>query len=69
LIVQDMEGLPFREAVIRMGSGDFLQGFLRMRKKAVMGFTFLDKCFLVIRPVTWKRMNALLGQYGVAVGR
>ena len=46
LIVQDKEGLPFREAVIRIGSDPFLQDFLRMRKKAVMDFTFLDKCFL-----------------------
>ena len=50
LIVQHLEGLPFREAVIRIGSDPFLQDFLRMRKRAVMDFTFLDKCFLVIRP-------------------
>ena len=31
-----------------------------------MDFTFLDKCFGVIRPQTWKRVNELLGQYGVA---
>ncbi len=69
LIVQDMEGLPFREAVIRIGGDGFLQDFLRMRKKAVMDFTFLDKCFLAIRPETWKRVNELLGRYGVAAGR
>jgi len=68
LVVQDMEGLPFREAVIRIGSDDFLQGFLRMRKKAVMDFGFLDKCFLAIRPETWKRGNELLGRYGVGQG-
>jgi IS5 family transposase len=68
LIVQDMEGLPFREAVIRIGGDGFLQDFLRMGKKAVMDFTFLDKCFLAIRPETWKRVNALLGRYGVGQG-
>jgi IS5 family transposase len=68
LIVQDMEGLPFREAVIRIGGDGFLQDFLRMRKKAVMDFTFLDKCFLAIRPETWKRVNELLGRYGVGQG-
>jgi IS5 family transposase len=68
LIVQDKEGLPFREAVIRIGSDPFLQDFLRMRKKAVMDFTFLDKCFLVIRPETWRRVNELLGRYGVRKG-
>jgi IS5 family transposase len=66
LVVQHAEGLPFREAVIRMGGDGFLQDFLRTRKKAVMDFTFLDKCFLAIRPETWKRVNELLGRYGVA---
>ena len=66
LIVQHLEGLPFRDAIIRIGSDPFLQDFLRMRKRPVMDFTFLDKCFLAIEPKTWKRVNELLGQYGVA---
>src|ERR1035438_4297971 len=68
LVVQHIQGLPFRDAVIRIGGDGFLQDFARMRKKAVMDFTFLDKCFLAIRPETWKRINELLGQYGVAQG-
>jgi IS5 family transposase len=68
LIVQDIEGLPFREAVIRMGGDGFLQDFLRMRKKAVMDYSFLDKCSLAIRPETWKRVNEVLGRYGVGQG-
>lgn len=66
LIVQDTEGLPYREAVIRIGSEPFLQDFLRMRKKAVMDFTFLSRCFCVIKPTTWKRVNEVLGRYAVA---
>lgn len=69
LIVQHLEGLPFRETVIRIGSDPFLQDFLRMRKKAVMDFGFLDKCFLAIRPQTWRRLNEGLGRYGVAKGK
>jgi IS5 family transposase len=65
LIVQHMERLPFRDAVIRIGGDPFLQDFLRMRKRAVMDYTFLDKCFLAIRPQTWRRINQLLGRYGV----
>ena len=65
LVVQHLEGLPFRDAVIRIGSDPFLQDFLRMRKKAVMDFTFLDRCFLAIRPQTWKRVNDLLGRQAV----
>jgi transposase, IS5 family len=66
LVVQHLEGLPFRDAVIRIGSDPFLQDFLRMWKRAVMDFTFLDKCFLVIQPKTWRQVNQLLGKYGVA---
>ena len=66
LIVQHIEGLPFRDAVIRIGSDPFLQDFLRMRKRPVMDYSFLDKCFLAVEPKTWKRINELLGQYGVA---
>jgi len=66
LVVQHIEGLPFRETVIRIGGEPFLQDFLRMRKKAVMDYSFLDKCFLAIQPQTWRRVNELLGRYGVA---
>jgi len=66
LVVQHLEGLPFREAVIRIGGDPFLQDFLRMRKRAVMDYSFLDKCFVAIRPSTWRRVNELLGRYGVA---
>jgi IS5 family transposase len=66
LLVQQVEGLPFRETVIRIGNEPFLQDWLRMRKKAVMDFTFLDRCFLAIQPETWRRINELLGKYGIA---
>jgi transposase, IS5 family len=65
LVVQHREGLAFRDAVIRIGSDPFLQDFLRMRKRPVMDFTFLDRCFLAIRPETWKRVNDLLGRHAV----
>jgi IS5 family transposase len=66
LIVQHMEGLSYRDAVIRIGSEPFLQDFLRMGKNAVMDFTFLNRCFKAIGPGTWKRVNELLGGYAVA---
>ena len=66
LVVQHLEGLPFRETVIRVGSDPFLPDFARMRKRPVMDYSFLDRCFLAIRPQTWRRVNELLGRYGVA---
>jgi IS5 family transposase len=68
LIVQHKEGLSYRDAVVRIGSEPFLQDFLRMGKNPVMDFTFLNKCFKVIRSETWKRVNEILGGYGVAQG-
>ena len=65
LVVHAVEGLSLREAVILIAQSDFLQDFLRTWKKAVMDFTFLDKCLLAIRPQTWRRVNELLGQKAV----
>jgi IS5 family transposase len=69
LVVHAIEGLSLRETVIRIAGSDFLQDFLRTRKKAVMDFTFLDKCLLAIRPQTWRRVNELLGHQAVEAGQ
>jgi IS5 family transposase len=68
LIVHAIEGLSLRETVVRIAESEFLQDFLRARKKAVMDHSFLDKCFQAIRPATWKQINALLGQRAVKSG-
>ena len=43
LVVHALQGLSLRETVILIAGSDFLQDFLRTRKKAVMDFSFLDK--------------------------
>jgi IS5 family transposase len=68
LVVHAIEGLALRETVILIAGSDFLQDFLRTRKKAVMDFTFLDKCLLAVRPQTWRRVNELLGNRAVEAG-
>jgi IS5 family transposase len=68
LVVHAIEGLSLRETVVRIAESEFLQDFLRTRKKAVMDFTFLDKCFQAVRPATWKRVNAALAQAAVKAG-
>jgi transposase, IS5 family len=62
LLVMAVEGLDYRETVVRIGGDVFLQEFCRLRKKAVMDFGFLDKCHLAIRPETWLKINQLLGR-------
>jgi IS5 family transposase len=66
LVVMSVEGQPFRDTVILIGGDGFLQDFVRLRKKPVMDFTFLDKCFLAIRPETWQKVNLLLGRSAAA---
>lgn len=68
LIVMMVEGLAYRETVIRIAESEFLQDFIRTRKKAVMDHTFLNKCFKAIRPTTWKRVNELLAAHAVHEG-
>ena len=67
-MVHAIEGGSLRETVVRIAESDFLQDFLRTRKKAVMDHSFLDKCFQAIRPATWKQVNAALAQAAVAAG-
>jgi IS5 family transposase len=68
LVVQTVEGLSYRETTIRIADSEFLQDFIRTRKKAVMDHTFLNKCFKAIRPETWKQVNELVGNHFVQEG-
>jgi len=68
LIVHMVEGLSLRDTVIRVAESDFLQDFVRIRKRATMDFTFLDKCLLAIRPQTWRRVNETLAKASAAEG-
>jgi IS5 family transposase len=62
LVVHAIQGESLRETVLRIAESEFLQDFLRTRKRAVMDHTFLDRCLQAVRPATWKRVNELLAQ-------
>ena len=68
LIVMMVEGLAYRETIVRIAESDFLQDFIRTRKKAVMDYSFLNRAFKAVRPATWKRVNELLGHRSVDSG-
>jgi IS5 family transposase len=68
LIVMTVEGLSYRETVVRIADSEFLQDFIRTRKKAVMDHSFLSRCFKAIQPQTWKRVNELLTAHCVEEG-
>lgn len=61
LVVHAIEGGSFRDTEVLIGESEFLQDFVRSRKKAVMEYSFVDRCFQAVRPATWKRINDLLG--------
>ena len=69
LVVMMVEGLAYRETIVRIAESEFLQDFIRTRKKAVMDFTFLNRAFKAVRPATWKRVNEVLGQHRVESGQ
>ena len=62
LVVHAIEGESLRGTVLRIAESDFLQDFLRTRKKGVMDHSFLGRCLQAVRPATWKRVNELLAQ-------
>jgi len=68
LVVMMVEGLAYRGTIVRIAESDFLQDFVRTRKKAVMDHTFLNRAFKAVRPATWKHVNEALGQRSVESG-
>jgi IS5 family transposase len=69
LIVHQIEGTPLRDTIVRIAHSCFLQHFVRLGVRRVMHFTFLDKCFKLIQPETWKRLNDGLRDYAVEQGQ
>jgi IS5 family transposase len=61
LVVHAIEGGSFRDTERLIAESEFLQDFVRTRKKAALEYSFLDRCFQAIGPATWKRINELLG--------
>jgi hypothetical protein len=47
-MVTTVEGLSYRETVQRNTESDFLQDFVRTRRKASMGHSFLSRCLKAI---------------------
>jgi IS5 family transposase len=61
LVVHAIEGGSFRDTERLIAESEFLQDFVRTRKKAALEYSFLDRCFQAIGPATWKQINELLG--------
>ena len=65
LIVKQLEGLDYRDAVVRIDVTEFLRKFVGIKNRKMMDFTTLCRMFKAIRPKTWKKINDLLTQYAL----
>ena len=68
ILVMEIEGLPYRETVIRIDDSRFLRRFVGIPHGPVMDFTTLAKAYKAIRPGVWKSINEELGRYAMEGG-
>jgi hypothetical protein len=65
ILVMEIEGLPYRDAVVRIDDSLFLRRFVRVHDGPVMDFTLLCKAYKAIPPSAWHTMNQLLARYAL----
>jgi IS5 family transposase len=65
ILVMEIEGLPYRETVVRIDDSHFLRRFVRVYEAEVMDHTLLCRAYKAVAPETWQEMNRLLGRYAV----
>jgi IS5 family transposase len=65
ILVMEIEGLPYREAAVRIDDSQFLRRFVRVYEGPVMDYTLLCKAYKAISPDAWKEMNQSLGRYAI----
>ena len=68
ILVMEIEGLPYREAAIRIDDGGFLRRFVRIYDGPAMDYSLLCKVYKAVSPDAWKQMNQLLGRYAIGRG-
>ena len=67
VLVMSVEGVDYREAVVRIEHSEFLRNFVGLGfVKPMMDFSFLAKAFAAVSEATWSAMNEALGRYGIA---
>lgn len=63
LIIKTLEGLSYRDVIIRVTDSDFLRNFSRINSGPMMNFTALDMAAKAILPATWEKINDILSRY------
>ena len=65
ILVMEVEGLPYRETVVRIDDSQFLRRFVRVNDGEVMDHSLLCKAYKAVAPETWQAMNGVLGRYAI----
>ena len=65
ILVMELEGLPYRETVVRIDDRQFLRRFVRVYAGEVLDHSLLCKAYKAVSPETWEKMNQLLGRYAI----
>jgi IS5 family transposase len=65
LIVMFVEGISYRDTVVRIDTSEFLQHFVRLGVMPTMDFTFLNKAFGSLSPSTLECMNDAFARYAL----
>jgi IS5 family transposase len=68
LLVKCIEGLSFRETIVRIADSTVLRNFTRVNSGKVMNFTVLDTAFKMIKPQTWDMINVVLKKQAITEG-
>ena len=65
ILVMEIEGLPYRDTVVRIDDSQFLRRFIRIYDGEMMDHSLLCKAYKAVSPETWQEMNRLLGRYAI----
>ena len=65
ILVMEIEGLPYRETVVRIDDSQFLRRFVRVFDHPVMDYSLLCRAYKAVSPEAWKQINRLLGRYAI----
>src|SRR5271157_5919271 len=63
ILIKTLEGLSYRDVIIRVTDSDFLRNFSRIYSGDMMNFAVLDMAAKCIDPTTWEKINAILADY------
>jgi IS5 family transposase len=69
LVVKCIEGLSYRDTIVRVADSGILRNFTRINTGDIMNFTALDAASKMIAPQTWDKINIQFAKYVIKAGK